>query len=125
MRPTRFTPHQLLQPFARKKVLARSELLKTCGCSPMTAWRILHRRGCLTSYNHNARYYTLASTPQFDERGLWAYRDVRFSKWGNLPHTLVALIETSPTGSTARELEEILTSRMSNRPSPASSAKAA
>ena len=108
MRPTQFAPNQLLQPFSRKKVLTRSELLHACACSPMTAWRILHRQGYLTSYNHNARYYTLAHIPEFDEQGLWAYRDIRFSKWGNVPRTLVALVELSPAGRTARELEDIL-----------------
>lgn len=108
MRPARFTPDQLLQPFTQKKALTRSELLHACGCSPMTAWRILRRQGYLTSYNHNARYYTLARIVQFDPQGLWDYRGVRFSKWGNLPQTLLGLIEEASAGRTARELEEIL-----------------
>jgi hypothetical protein len=108
MRTARFAPADILAAFARKKVLTRAELLQTCGCSPMTAWRLLRRQGYLTSYNHNARYYTLARIPQFDEWGLWACRDVRFSQWGNLPQTLLGLIERGPAGRTARELEELL-----------------
>ena len=45
---------------------------------------------------------------QFDEQGLWAYRDIRFSKWGNLPETIVGQIELSPSGMTVRELQERL-----------------
>ena len=108
MRPARFSPDQLLRPFARKKVLARAELLDACGCSAMTAWRILRRHGYVTSYNRNARYCTLAGIAQFDRQGLWEYRGVRFSKWGNLPQTLLGLIDEAPAGRTAGELEEIL-----------------
>jgi hypothetical protein len=74
----------------------------------MTAWRVLRQVGYFTSYNYNARYYTLASIPEFDNRGLWSYRDIRFSKWGPLPDTAVAVIERSPEGMTAHELGEYL-----------------
>ena len=108
MKTTRFTPGDLLKPFSRKQVLTKAELLQACGCSAMTAWRILHQQGYLTSYNHNAKYYTLARTARFDQQGLWAYRDIRFSKWGTLPDTILGQIELSPTGMTARELQELL-----------------
>jgi hypothetical protein len=108
MKPPRFTPDDLLKPLIRKKVLTKAELLKTCGCSTMTAWRILHQQGYLTSYNRNAKYYTLTRFARFDGRGLWAYRDIRFSKWGTLPETIVGQIELSSSGMTARELEELL-----------------
>jgi hypothetical protein len=108
MKTARFTTGDLLKPFARKKVLTKAELLQACGCSTMTAWRILHQQGYLTSYSHNARYYTLTRLAQFDERGLWAYRDIRFSKWGTLPDTVLGQIEFSPSGMTARELQELL-----------------
>jgi hypothetical protein len=74
----------------------------------MTAWRLLRKEGYFTSYNHNAKYYTLASVPRFDDCGLWAYQDVRFSKWGTLPQTVVAVIERSSVGMTAQELAELL-----------------
>ncbi|TVS09303.1 MAG: hypothetical protein EA424_27475 [Planctomycetaceae bacterium] len=43
---------------------------------------------------------------QFDDGGLWAYRDVRFSRAGTLPETLVALVTQAPGGLTAGELQE-------------------
>ncbi len=108
MKTARFTPGDLLKPFSRKQVLTKAELLRACGCSAMTAWRILRQQGYLTSYNHNAKYYTLARTARFDQQGLWAYRDIRFSKWGTLPDTILGQIELSPTGMTAREIQELL-----------------
>jgi hypothetical protein len=108
MRTARFTSGDLLKPFSRKQVLTKAELLKACGCSAMTAWRILRQQGYLTSYNHNAKYHTLSRMAQFDEQGLWAYRDIRFSKWGTLPDTIVGQIELSPSGMAVRELQERL-----------------
>jgi hypothetical protein len=108
MKPTQFTPGDLLKPFARKKVLTKAELLQACGCSSMTAWRFLHQQGYLTSYNHNAKYYTLARIPQFDERGFWTHRGIRFSKWGTLPQTVLKQVELSAAGMTARELQRLL-----------------
>jgi hypothetical protein len=40
--------------------------------------------------------------------GLWVYRDIRFSQYGTLLETLVALVEHAPTGFTVHELEELL-----------------
>jgi hypothetical protein len=108
MRTPQFTFEDVLKSFTFKKVLSKAELLQACGCSSMTAWRRLHKEGYFTSYNYNAKYYTLAGIPQFDDHGLWAYRDIRFSRWGTLPKTMVALIECSSGGMTARELEELL-----------------
>lgn len=108
MRTAQFTLSDVRKAFARRKVLTKDGLLEACGCSAMTVWRILQKHGYFTSYNHNAKYYTLAHIPQFDERGLWAYRTIRFSKWGTLPQTILAFIEHSPAGMTAHELEELL-----------------
>lgn len=108
MKTLRFTPGDLLKPFSRKQVLTKAELLQACGCSAMTAWRILRQQGYLTSYNQNAKYYTLRRMAQFDEQGLWAYRDIRFSKWGTLPETIVGQIELSPSGMAVHELQDRL-----------------
>ena len=108
MRTPQFTFNDVFKSFAHRKVLSKAELLTEYGCSPMTMWRRLRQVGYVTSYNYNARYYTLATTPRFDDHGLWTYRDIRFSKWGKLPETIVAVIERSPEGMTARELAELL-----------------
>jgi hypothetical protein len=105
MRTPRFQAQHLRDAFRRKKVLTRNELLPTVGCSSMTVWRLLKSCGYWTSYNFNGRFYTLADIPQFDERGLWAYQGIRFSKWGPLTETMIALVENSEAGMTPEQLQ--------------------
>jgi hypothetical protein len=66
------------------------------------------------SYNHNGRYYTLPEIPTFDTHGLWRYRNVFFSRYGNLPQTFVELVRNSPAGLTAAEAGELLGLRPSS-----------
>lgn len=108
MRTPCFDPEQMLRHFYRHKVLTMSEFLQLCGCSRMTAWRALHRHGYLTSYNFNAMYYTLVDIPKFDEHGLWSFRNIRFSRYGSLTNTAVALVTQSKAGYQARELSELM-----------------
>jgi hypothetical protein len=82
--------------------------------SHMTVFRALKKLGYHTSYNHNAGYYALAEVPQFDEWGLWRYRDVRFSRAGTLLETLVVLVSRSPGGLTVGELEQHLHTPVAN-----------
>lgn len=108
MRHAQFSVNELVHSFERKPVLSKAELLRQHGCSPATLWRLLRQVGYFTSYNYNAGFYTLADIPRFDEWGLWSYEDIRFSKWGTLPQTMVAVIEQSPAGMTAGEVAELL-----------------
>ena len=108
MRTPLFQLEDILKAFHKKKVLTIEQLLKSVGCSRMTAWRLLRKHGYLTSYNHNARYYTIDGIPQFDEEGLWAYRKICFSKWGSLTETMLALVHNSQAGLTAEQLQQRL-----------------
>jgi hypothetical protein len=74
----------------------------------MTAWRILSEHGYITSYNFNAQYYTLTDIPVFDKNGLWSYRKVRFSKYGSLTNTVVAVVFNSRCGLEKNELQQLL-----------------
>ncbi len=105
MRPVQFSAASILDPFYQHKILTREEHKELCGCSAMTAWRVLRKHGYLSSYNANARYYTLIDIPEFDDQGLWSYRGIRFSKFGSLNSTMVELITRSSQGKTAREME--------------------
>jgi len=98
----------LLELFRKKKVLTLQELRRETGCSTMTLWRWLRPHGYCTSYNHNARYYTLVGVAKFDQHGLWAHRDARFSKWGSLTKTIIGLVEESSDGLTAEQLQQLL-----------------
>lgn len=103
-----FELRDVLKIFDQRRVLTKGELLQEAGCSTMTLWRLLSKHGYFTSYNDNARHYTITGIPKFDEHGLWSYRKVRFSKWGSLTKTIVGLVHESDTGLTAGQLEQLL-----------------
>jgi DNA-binding transcriptional MerR regulator len=92
------------------KIITMQQLIKEIGCCRMTVLRNLksHKHGYLTSYNFNARYYTMADIPEFDHYGLWTFQNVRFSKYGSLTNTITQLIAHSPKGLEIDEIEEIL-----------------
>lgn len=108
MRTPVFELQHLLKAFRRHKVLTKDELLQATQCSSMTAWRLLRRHGYYTSYNCNARYYTLVGIPEFDQHGLWTCRKICFSKWGSLTKTIIALVESSEAGMTPDQLQQLL-----------------
>ena len=97
-----------------RKVATMRQLQHQFQVCHMTVFRALKKSGYHTSYNHNAGYYTLAGLPQFDEWGLWAYRDIRFSLAGTLLETLVALVTQAPAGLTVGESEEHLQTPAAN-----------
>ena len=108
MRTPVFQLQDLWNAFRRNKVLTKEELLQVTQCSTMTAWRLLQRHGYYTSYNCNARYYTLVGIPEFDQHGLWSFGKIRFSKWGSLTETVIALVKNSQAGMTAEQLQKLL-----------------
>jgi hypothetical protein len=82
--------------------------------STKTVHRALAKVGYFTSVNHNGAFVTLAETPQFDEHGLWMFRDICFSKHGCLAPTIRALIQHAPQGCTVQELEQQLGTHVHN-----------
>jgi hypothetical protein len=98
----------VLKSFERKKIVTLEQLTNWLGCSIPTARRRLKQWRACTSYNHNGRYYTLPAIPEFDTHGLWRYRGVFFSKYGNLKQTLVQLVTQSERGLSAADLGERL-----------------
>jgi len=82
--------------------------------SRTTVFRFLKRIGYFSSYSHAGRYYTLRSIPVFDNAGLWHVQGVSFSKHGSLKETVLQVVNTSKTGMTHRELENIFRVRVHN-----------
>lgn len=74
----------------------------------MTVYRHLKQLPYLKSYSDRGKYYTLDDIPDFDQQGLWQYRDVLFSRYGTLVETLRQFIRTSDSGFFENELEQIL-----------------
>lgn len=71
---------KLINWLRKRKIATMRQLRHQFQVSHMTVFRALKKHGYHTSYNHNAAFYTPADIPQFDDWGLWAYRDVRFSR---------------------------------------------
>ncbi|MCP4654903.1 MAG: hypothetical protein GY856_05730 [bacterium] len=84
------------------------------GRSRRSLFRDLELLGYQTSYTHGGRYYTLADTPDFDEFGLWFYRDIGFSLAGTLKEAVALRVEEAPDGRTHGELRHLLRVRLHN-----------
>jgi hypothetical protein len=108
MRPIKFKQKDVIDLFYKEKVLTKDQLFGICGFSNMTAWRILSDYGYISSYNLNAKYYTLTDIPVFDKNGLWSYHKVRFSKYGSLTNTVIGLIFNSRSGLEKNELQKLI-----------------
>ena len=108
MRPIKFKQKDLVELFYKEKVLTKEQLFERYGFSNMTAWRILSEHGYISSYNFNAKYYTLIDIPIFDKNGLWSYDKVHFSKYGSLTNTVMELVFNSRLGLEKNELQKIL-----------------
>ncbi len=105
---------RLRRVFRCAKTLEMEALEARFERSRRSLFRDLATVGYHTSYTHGGRYYTLAEIADFDERGLWFYRDVGFSRAGTLKETVAELIEAVPEGRTHAELRHLLRVRVHN-----------
>jgi hypothetical protein len=94
--------------FGRRKIMTLGEVAEFIRSSIHTARRRLKQWQAANSYNHNGRYYTVPDVPEFDGNGLWRWRGVCFSQYGNLKQTVIALVQRSPAGLDAGELRSLL-----------------
>jgi len=102
------TIEKVLTRFRVRIVMTLAELALLMRCSSRTVYRRLQEWQAIHSYNKNGRYYVLPSVPTFDTHGLWRYRDIGFSRYGNLTETLIALVRNSQVGLGAAELGRLL-----------------
>jgi hypothetical protein len=99
---------------ARRPVVTLAQLRSGLRLAPITIRRALKSLGYFSSFNHNARYYTLANKPRFAANGLWFYRSIGFSRHRTLTSTLVALVHDAPAGATPEELTHLLRTPVGN-----------
>lgn len=97
-----------LMAFRKNKVMTLEDLKTLLCCSMITARRRLKDWQTFTSYNQNGRYYTLPHIPKFDTHGLWYYRNIGFSKHGNLKQTIVHFVGNSEQGLSAWSIGKLL-----------------
>jgi len=92
----------------KEKIFTLPKLVEILQCSSRTAQTKLKMWKTYTSYNQNGKYYTLPEIPIFDEMGLWRFKNVAFSRHGNLKKTIIHLVCASTSGLSGSELGKIL-----------------
>jgi hypothetical protein len=109
MNTTKYHLQALKQFFDRHKVVTLDQLREALGNpARCTVFRKLSELHYLISYSHRGKYYTLRSIARFSEKGLWSFRSVWFSRFGNLLQTCQAFVDHSDAGYSAGELKDIL-----------------
>src|SRR5260370_35354152 len=104
----------VLHHFKHRPVATLGQLRSALDTSHMTVFRALKQHGYFTSFNHNARYYTLRQTPRFDASGLWFYPSIGFSQHRPPPATLVSPAHDSLAGCTSPVLARLLPTPVPN-----------
>lgn len=94
--------------FEKVQVFSIEDLASVLKCSIPNSRLKLKLWRTFTSYNQNGRFYALPQVPKFDNHGLWRYKDVAFSKHGNLKKTIIYLVSVAPVGFSGRQLGELL-----------------
>ena len=94
--------------FRVRKVMTLAQLARQMRCSTRSVHRRLNDWQAINSYNKNGMFYALPDVPQFDPDGLWHYRDIAFSRYGNLTQTVIQVVRNSQAGLTSAELGQRL-----------------
>lgn len=90
------------------KIFKIGDLASRLKCSIPNARLKLKNWQTYTSYNQNGQFYTLPQVPVFNQHGLWRYKDIAFSRHGNLKKTVIHLVKVSSAGLSGRQLGELL-----------------
>jgi hypothetical protein len=109
MRPTVFSADVLRRFLRKDRIATLPQLKQLLGTeADITVFRKLKELSYRTSYSHRGSFYTLDEITTFDERGLWSFDSVWFSRHGTLVATTEDRVTQSEAGYFASELEDIL-----------------
>src|ERR1700686_5318335 len=109
MRPVVFSANLLRQFLRRNRIATLPQLKQLLGTeADITVFRKLKELSYRVSYSHRGSFYTLNEIAAFDERGLWSFDSVWFSRHGTLVATAETCVAQSPAGYFTSELEDIL-----------------
>jgi hypothetical protein len=109
MNKTKYFLQDIKDLFDVNKIATLDQLKAVIGNpARCTLFRKLAQLEYLSSYSHRGKFYTLRSIARFTEPGLWSYRSVWFSRFGNLLKTAETLVTQSEAGYSAAELKDIL-----------------
>jgi hypothetical protein len=109
MKTPKYQLATIRQFFGEHKIATIDQLRAALGDpARCTVFRKLGELQYLSSYSHRGKYYTLKSIARFTSQGLWNFKSVWFSRFGNLLQTAEAFVHNSDAGYSASELKEIL-----------------
>ena len=109
MRPVQFQADSLVTLLRRVRIATMDQLKGALGTTvDMTVFRKLRTLAYRTSYSHRGRYYALDEVAHFDQRGLWTFRDVHFSRFGSLVETSEQFVIEAQQGLFASELARVV-----------------
>ena len=109
MRPAVFSANLVRQFLRKNRIATLPQLKELLGTgADITIFRKLKELSYRTSYSHRGSFYTLDEIATFDDRGLWSFDSVWFSRHGTLVATAEVCVAQAPTGYFASELESIL-----------------
>jgi len=109
MNTPKYHLQSLKEFFDRHKIATLDQLRESLGNpARCTVFRKLGELYYLSSYSHRGQYYTLKSIARFTNQGLWSFRSVWFSRFGNLLQTCEAFVHHSDAGYSASELKDIV-----------------
>ncbi|HQT75336.1 MAG TPA: hypothetical protein PLX84_15535 [Acidiphilium sp.] len=109
MRPVQFQADSLAKLLKTQKTATLEELKRALGTRvTVTVFRKLKTLAYRSSYSHRGRYYTLNEVARFDERGLWEFRGIYFSRLGTLLATAEAFVRACENGYFVNELKKEL-----------------
>jgi len=105
--------NELRELFKKNIVMDMDDLQKQTSSSRITVLRHLKEIGYITSYNKNAKYYTLLEIANFDETGIFNNKGILFFKNGGIRELVIKEIESGEKGFTAEELNTKIGTRVS------------
>jgi hypothetical protein len=109
MNVIRYPTDTLARLLRDQKIATMPQLKNALGTSvTFTVLRKLAPLGYRSSYSHGGTYYTLDAIAQYDERGLWSYRDIHFSRHGTLLNTAATLVTSASAGYFTHELDDVV-----------------
>ena len=109
MRPTVFSAGLMMRFLRRNRIATLPQLKQLLGTeADITVFRKLKELSYRTSYSHRGSFYTLDEIATFDERGLWSFDSVWFSRHGTLVATAEVCVTQAPAGYFASELKDVL-----------------
>ena len=109
MRPPEFSADTIIALLRKQTIASLPEVMTALGTrARRTAFRKLKDLAARTSYSHRGRYYTLDELADFDERGLWAFGGVRFSRAGTLIATAESFVNQAQAEHFGEDLDNLL-----------------